>query len=277
MTSAACERDEQCLSGFCVDGTCCNQACRGQCQACDTPGNVGFCTTLGSQASPEPPHLNTGGTFERSACRGDGTACSGVCDGTNPVECTYPGPTSELGAPTCSCPDEGCAIGPGEELHRLCDGNGGSTEDPRSCGGARCADGNTCKTSCDPALGDADCILDFICEEGACVELNTPRCDGKHTVRVPAADDIDCTPYACDGSACLERCASVSDCVSPSVCNTAGECVPQFELPDPASCSCRTVGEPPNDSAPLGVLLLGLGAAGGAVARRRPRRATAGR
>jgi hypothetical protein len=277
VNSAACERDEQCLSGFCVDGTCCDQACRGQCQACDTPAYPGSCRTIGSPARPEPPHPNTGGTFERAPCGGDGTACSGACNGTNPDACDYPGPESELVAPTCSCPDEGCAIGPAVELHRPCDGEGDSTEDPRSCGGFRCADGSTCKTSCDPANGDDDCILDFICEEGTCVELTGPRCDGKHTVRVPDAADVDCTPYACDGSACLERCASVADCVAPSVCNTAGECVPPFELPEPASCSCRTVGEPRKDDAPFGVLLLGLGAAGGAAARRRSRRATAER
>jgi hypothetical protein len=47
MGGAACTRNAECASGFCVAGICCNTACVGQCQACNVPGRVGTC-------SPQP-------------------------------------------------------------------------------------------------------------------------------------------------------------------------------------------------------------------------------
>lgn len=34
-----------------------------------------------------------------------------------------------------------------------------------------------------------------------------------------------CSPYICQGTACLKQCSQVSDCVSPYVCNAGGVCV----------------------------------------------------
>ena len=38
-----CERGEQCESGYCVDGVCCNVACSGSCVSCTQPNRVGEC------------------------------------------------------------------------------------------------------------------------------------------------------------------------------------------------------------------------------------------
>jgi hypothetical protein len=40
---AACVSPTQCLSGFCVDGVCCNQACTQPGQMCNAPGAPGIC------------------------------------------------------------------------------------------------------------------------------------------------------------------------------------------------------------------------------------------
>jgi hypothetical protein len=269
--SANCVEDRQCTSGSCVDGVCCNQPCQGQCQACDTPNNVGFCITVGA-AESEAPHPNLGGSFQREPCNGTGD-CSGLCDGTNPSACTYPGGNEEDGLPVCSCPDEGCAVGPAVELHRICDGNGTSNDSPTPCVGFRCADGNTCKSTC---VGDTDCILDFICESGSCVALTARSCDGDHTVRVPAADDVDCAPYRCASTDCRTECKSVADCVD-AVCNGAGRCVPQIEAPEVPSCSCRAPGSAVEGDAARWPLLLCVGALGGAASRRRRRAPSAAR
>ncbi|HRI71329.1 MAG TPA: VCBS repeat-containing protein, partial [Polyangium sp.] len=42
---AYCSSNSNCLSGFCVDGVCCNSACSGSCQACNMPGTEGKCAS----------------------------------------------------------------------------------------------------------------------------------------------------------------------------------------------------------------------------------------
>lgn len=41
---ASCAGANECQSGFCVDGVCCDTACEGQSQVCDLRGYVGTCT-----------------------------------------------------------------------------------------------------------------------------------------------------------------------------------------------------------------------------------------
>src|SRR5262249_56107467 len=71
----------QCASATCVDGVCCDQACDGQCQACDVPGSVGACVAVSGD-----PHA------ARPSCATDGSACGGACDGSHGLACAYPTP-----------------------------------------------------------------------------------------------------------------------------------------------------------------------------------------
>jgi MYXO-CTERM domain-containing protein len=86
-----CTMGSECLSGLCVDGVCCNNACDGDCEQCDASGNEGSCTPL--QADTEC-RASAGECDAAEACDGtsgqcpadanepDGTTCSdGVCDG----------------------------------------------------------------------------------------------------------------------------------------------------------------------------------------------------
>src|SRR5206468_3307692 len=41
-----CRNTNQCQSGFCVDGLCCNAACTQQCMACDVSGALGTCAQV---------------------------------------------------------------------------------------------------------------------------------------------------------------------------------------------------------------------------------------
>ncbi len=43
-SATTCTSSDQCQSGNCVDGYCCDTACNGQCQACDIAGSQGTCT-----------------------------------------------------------------------------------------------------------------------------------------------------------------------------------------------------------------------------------------
>jgi len=259
----------QCLSGHCVDAVCCNVACTGQCQACDTANNPGTCTNVGTPTEPEEVHPNAAGLDTRAPCTGTGTECGGDCTGSNPNACTYPGDDEELADPICSCPDANCIVGPATENHSRCDGAGSYTDVAEPCGGYRCADANLCKTTCS---SDDDCILDFICEEEACVELTGPSCDGEHTVRLPKASDLDCTPFACSGDACLTQCQSVDDCVAPAVCDATGDCVGQLSAPDVPGCSCHLIGVASGSSShPRWAWLLATLALTGSLYRRRRR------
>src|SRR5438874_8262307 len=90
----ACGASNQCVNGSCADGVCCNQACNGQCQACDVAGSVGQCTPVSGA-----PHLNGGA---RAACASDGSTCGGSCDGSNIAACAYP---------TAQCRGASCGSG----------------------------------------------------------------------------------------------------------------------------------------------------------------------
>lgn len=67
----ACATATDCLSGFCVDGVCCNSACGGpnDCQQCNAPGSLGTCVLAAAA----------------TVCRGAAGACdvAEVCDGVN--------------------------------------------------------------------------------------------------------------------------------------------------------------------------------------------------
>lgn len=61
-SSGPCVTGDECPSGFCSDGVCCDAACDSPCAACDLAGSEGVCTAHGAATSPEP-------------------GCEGTCDG----------------------------------------------------------------------------------------------------------------------------------------------------------------------------------------------------
>lgn len=284
----SCTAEYECHSRNCVDGVCCDQPCTGQCEACDLPGKVGECSPVGSVGDDNVPHLDggsmtlnvdggDGGIIAREPCNGDGTACSGYCNGVQVDRCTYPGTNVSAGASTCAdCQDEGCAEH-STQTDYFCSGDGGSVSSPNDCGGFRCvADSGTCRTSC---AEDADCIVDFICQDGVCADLNVigPACDGDHTLRVAGSGDPDCSPFRCPlgASACPTSCRSVEDCVSGKACNSAGQCVDAPPAPEVVNCSCSLPGDASDasssSSSSSGFALLALGVTAAAARRRRPR------
>lgn len=60
---AVCLQQNECASGNCVDGYCCDSACGGECDSCNISGNEGTCTSNadGSPGSPScSPYLCNG-------------------------------------------------------------------------------------------------------------------------------------------------------------------------------------------------------------------------
>lgn len=273
---AQCNRPRQCDSdsdlGNCVDGSCCNLPCLGSCQACNVKDFIGQCTPIGTEEKHEQPS-DPGGLLVREPCLGtEEGACHGYCGGNLNGTCKTPPVGKVARAPECTCPDDGCLVGPATLTSFECDGAGNEVaQQPVRCVGFRCDSKSACKDSC---TSDADCIQDFICQDDRCADLNTTgsSCDGERTLRKVGADQ-DCSPYRCPlgGNACPTSCKSVADCVSvadvPYACNGAGKCVPPLGAPTVASCSCRVPGRADGgDDSPSPLLFTALAAA---VRRRR--------
>jgi hypothetical protein len=62
---STCSASSQCLTGFCVDGVCCNTACNGTCQSCNINGSQGTCSNV--------PF----GALDQGTCSSGGHACDG--------------------------------------------------------------------------------------------------------------------------------------------------------------------------------------------------------
>ena len=198
-----CSESVQCGSGYCVDEKCCDGPCDGQCQACDVRATPGRCSVVSGR-----PHGN------REACRGEGTECSGLCDGSDPATCAYP--------PAAAACGSFCANA--ELIEKSCDGNGACIEsEPRPCENNLACEGDlVCKRSC---TSNADCRARFTCDVGTGECVPRAVCADSTTSLGADGSKADCAPYICEDGSCKTRCETKDDCASPLVCD--GEhCVP---------------------------------------------------
>jgi hypothetical protein len=213
----ACTNAVDCASGFCVDGVCCNTACTGQCEACDgaIPGTCSLVT-----GAPHPG---------RPPCEGNDSDC-GYCDGTS-TACVYP----DLAPCATSCAG-------GSQTVSLCDGKGDCKpfSTPIPCTPYACIDTTGCASSC---TVDSECAPGFQCStEGVCLP-GSAKCIDDQTLQ-NGGESIDCTPYRCNGNACLQTCTSVDDCIAPNVCDAVSkQCIaPGTEGSTHAGCTCSAAG-----------------------------------
>jgi MYXO-CTERM domain-containing protein len=241
----SCIAGDECQSGVCIDGVCCESSCSGQCQACDVPGQEGYCTAVTGE-----PRGN------RQACAlGSDPECGGTCDGQDPYNCTYPDSSTLCGAATC----DGDNV-----VADACNGSGTCVSQTTiSCYPYGCS-GGQCVTEC---TTDSDCASGFLCDaSGSCVGENQPSCQDDHTILFPGGDTQSCVPYACIQGQCTSSCTTSDECGGGNVCyETTGTCA----APKDSGCGCRVAGRP--TSGGFG-WLAALGAAL-AVARRRRRQA----
>lgn len=210
----ACAAQSDCASGLCVDGTCCDRACNGQCEACDVDGQRGTCVPVAG--------VPRGG---RPSCVAPGTTCGGTCNGLEGTSCAYPSAVTTCGA-SCTGADLTAST---------CDGRGACVVDaPRGCAGNFvCADATSCKTSC---ANDGDCRQGYRCEGAQCLPI--ALCEERFVTK--GTTKIDCYPYTCEQTGlCREACASVADCVAPTVCSFDGRCVDPPAPPE-AGCSAAS-------------------------------------
>ncbi len=71
---ASCGAGNECLTGFCADGVCCDSACGGACDACNAAGMAGTCL-LSPPGAPGSPSC---GLY---TCPGNTASCATTCGG----------------------------------------------------------------------------------------------------------------------------------------------------------------------------------------------------
>ena len=243
----ACDGAAECNSGFCRDGVCCDDACTGQCEACDVSGAEGTCSPVNGA-----PHGN------RPQCIDNGDECAGSCTGDR-SQCSYPSSAQACGTPTCTA---------GTATASTCDGQGTCVEGqgvpcaPFACGGEACLD--TCTS-------DADCAQGNLCDtaSGNCVPPGG-TCLDELTFESATGEVSSCAPYVCENNRCRTNCSTTTDCASGNLCDE-GTCLAaetDADSGDEGGCGCRTPRRSPSMPAVLALLPLL------AAIRRRARRAT---
>lgn len=201
LLGATCSKDYECLSGHCVEGTCCEDACNGICQTCNV---VGQCVATVNAEDPSTCDDSTGCSNPPCTC-GPSGACGAAAGG-----CTTPG---ECASGACS--DGVCCNTP-------CTG---------TCESCRASDTGKPTGTCEPIPSGADpanecsatqyynmqCGGDRMCRRQALGEIcmSDSHCASSHCVIYNHADGI--------GICCTSTCTEI--CNSCDGLNTTGQCV----------------------------------------------------
>ncbi|HXI55627.1 MAG TPA: PA14 domain-containing protein [Polyangia bacterium] len=215
----SCAANDDCRSGFCVDGVCCSEVCTGACLSCAIKGSVGHCI---------PAEI---GTDPRDQCPDQGLAScgtDGVCDGAGACR-KYPSGITCLPA-TCS--------GSTMNLASRCDGAGACVPTAsQPCAPFTCdSTANTCRTTCQV---DGDCTAPNTCVNGSC---------GKKPLGSACTTAGQCNSGFCEQGTC---CGAVCDglCRSCALPGTAGTCAtvpagqdPLGQCADSGAATCGTDG-----------------------------------
>lgn len=140
MDGAFCAAGSECISGFCVDGVCCESACDTPCYSCDNP--LGTCTSFVPDGDPDPNanppcinqyHCNGAGSCEEiglppgAACTVASECESGHCEDNTccMTACPVPCLTCANAQGTCTSFVPPFTEDPGQcEAPFVCDGAG---------------------------------------------------------------------------------------------------------------------------------------------------------
>jgi hypothetical protein len=206
LNGGACQRAEQCTSGFCVDGICCSTACQGACQACSAAkkgqGVDGACGAIAAGRDPDDDCAPEGA---QSCGR------TGQCDGAG--ACAFwPVGTD-------------CGAAPGQNA---CEGNravGRVCAAPNTCAlrmdGTECAPQRCASGACAPCVTSADCTdptTHFCDASGAC---KPKKAQGQTCGAGGECASGSCVDGVCCESACDGACEWCGDPEAPGTCKAA--------------------------------------------------------
>ena len=215
-----CTSGDQCGSGFCVDGVCCDTACTGKCQFCASPATRGTCTPV--RADAPDPRAAAGVTDPARICVDQGPSSCGTdgrCDGRGGCQQYREGTT---------CRSARCDTAANTETAAgVCRGGSCQVPNARSCAPFRGCSGSRCVSQCG---SDSQCASPNTCQDGSC---------GKKPVGALCSRDSECAaPGICaQGRCCASACNGT--CMA---CNVEGSLGTRTPVPargtDPTG-SCR--------------------------------------
>ncbi|MFL5320762.1 MAG: Dickkopf N-terminal cysteine-rich domain-containing protein [Myxococcaceae bacterium] len=182
----ACAADNQCANGHCVDGVCCDTACNGECQSCNSPGlPKGTCTAFALETDPD--NECAGGL----GCNGN-SQCFTSCGANTACESSFHCDLAQSSCVPDSAPGVACNA-------------------PDDCVSNNCNDSVCCSSAC----GTSCEACNVPGQVGTCVPhaaLSDP--------------ESGCGKTFCDGSgACIAQCANDTQCKAGNFCNASRQCV----------------------------------------------------
>lgn len=146
--AASCTENSQCVSNFCVDGVCCNEACGGQCRSCALANSRGQCRLIPAGQMADAGECNA---TAASTC-----GRSGACDGQG--QCAVYAQGTVCAAASCVANQARAAS--------ICNGAGSCVAgEAKSCSPYVCGGSATCLERCS---NDAGCTGGNICVLSAC-------------------------------------------------------------------------------------------------------------
>jgi len=247
-----CSIPADCGSSFCVDGTCCNSACLGTCQACNVTGKLGLCVNLPAGSADNlatvtcalPQYCDAAGTCQSglkangitcmtgTQCGSgncvDGVCCESPCMGTCQAcnvpnyegSCTAvpPGGSDPMATTACNAPNY-CSGGVCTVGRKP---NGATCVLGNECGSNNCVDGTCCENSCTGSCltcknSTGSCVL---AAAGTDIRKNcgsgdcAGTCDGQGGCNYPAAGKV-CGTAGCASDGVIHQ---------PGTCDGAGKC-----------------------------------------------------
>jgi hypothetical protein len=207
----SCRDVAECMSGNCVDGVCCENACKGACQACSRAKNE----KQDGKCLPVP-----GGNDPDDDCSaGDRTSCKldGQCDGKGACR-NWPSGT-ECAEASCS----GSQLTPGGK----CDGKGKCNKPSGgACGKSlRCSgDGRSCLGEC---RSNGDCVRGVCFGDGSCKEpkkLGESCSSGEPCGAGTCAANGQCCQESCSGSQICDKRSGLCGAPANAGCNDSSTC-----------------------------------------------------
>ena len=179
ILGSACGADTACLSGHCVEGVCCNQACITSCYSCrhsTTDDLDGLCAPVKAGIK----HLADCAIMATNSCGTDGK-----CDGNGACEKWATGTV---------CGAVSCPAGTSSQISvPICDGNGHCVQNgSTACGFFTCNSGAaSCYTACSTSQ---QCTSTAYCDGAVCRENKTPS--------ELCVADAECQSLHCGGRCC---------------------------------------------------------------------------
>lgn len=175
-TGTACTTSNQCKSGWCVDGLCCESACSGQCEACAsalTGAADGFCAPSKRGTDPD----NECATAAASTC-----GQTGMCNGSR--ACALYDTSTVCAAATCS---------------------GGTAKSSQMCDGAGVCKPAATSTSCAPYICGTNACLTACTKNTDCSSGNVcvaAKCQAPSPLLGTCDETADCARGECISGAC---------------------------------------------------------------------------